>query len=54
MEFHRDRCEGTFGGGNKRAYNLRQGALHIYFKAILQTVCIDHHEYLFWSSLSSL
>jgi len=40
MEFHRDRCEGTFGGGNKRAYYLRQGALHIYFKAILQTVCV--------------
>ncbi len=38
MEFHRDRCEGAFGGGNKRAYFLLQRAPHICFEAILRPI----------------
>ena len=40
--------------GTNELITSAKGALHIYFKAILQTVCVDHHKYWFWSSLSSL
>jgi hypothetical protein len=54
MKFHRDRCEGPLAEVISSLVPSANGALHIYFKAILQTVYVDHHEYWFWSSLSSL